>query len=77
MPRYGEERKEAVLAKLLPPHCLTVQQVAERENISEPTIYKWRHEAREQGRCFPDATTRTRRTGRPGTSSRRWLRLPP
>lgn len=39
MPRYSDERKEAVLAKLLPPHSLTVKQVAERENISEPTIY--------------------------------------
>ncbi|MCG5536849.1 transposase [Ectothiorhodospira mobilis] len=55
MPRYSDERKEAVLAKLLPPHSLTVKQVAEQENISEPTIYKWRQEAREQGQCFPDS----------------------
>ncbi|KAF0279147.1 hypothetical protein BA897_00010 [Spiribacter roseus] len=44
-----------MLAKLLPPHSLTVKQVAERENISEPTMYKWRQEAREQGQCLPDS----------------------
>lgn len=43
-----------MLAKLLPPHSLTVKQVAEHENISEPTIYKWRQEARGQAQCFPD-----------------------
>ena len=49
MPRYSDEPREAVLAKLLPPHSLTVKQVAVRENISEPIIYEWRQEAREQG----------------------------
>lgn len=55
MARYSEERKQAVLAKLLPPHNLSVQALAEQERISVPTLYKWRKEARAQGRCLPDS----------------------
>lgn len=53
--RYTEERRQAVVAKLLPPQSLSPQAVAEQEGISLPTIYKWRSEARAKGRCLPDA----------------------
>ena len=56
MPRYSEERRQSVVAKLLPPHSLTAQVVAEQEGISTATVYKWRKEARAQGRCLPDAS---------------------
>jgi transposase-like protein len=55
MPSYSNERREAVVAKLLPPRNLPVREVAQQEGISEPTVYKWRKEAREQGRCLPNA----------------------
>jgi len=55
MPIYSNERREAVVAKLLPPRNLSVREVAQQEGISEPTVYKWRKEAREQGRCLPSA----------------------
>ena len=55
MPRYSEERRQAVVAKLLPPHNLTPHEVAEQEGISVATVYKWRKEARAEGRCLPDA----------------------
>ena len=55
MPSYSDERREAVVAKLLPPRNLSVREVAQQEGISEPTVYKWRKEAREQGRCLPNA----------------------
>ena len=55
MPRYSDERREAVVAKLLPPRNLPVREVAQQEGISEATVYKWRKEAREQGRCLPNA----------------------
>lgn len=55
MARYTEERRQAVVAKLLPPQSLSPQAVAEQEGISLPTIYKWRSEARAKGRCLPDA----------------------
>jgi hypothetical protein len=47
--------RKAVVAKLLPPHNLRVREVSQAGGISEPTAYKWRKEAREQGRCLPNA----------------------
>ena len=55
MPSYTDERREAVVAKLLPPRNLSVSEVSDQEGISVATIYKWRKEAREQGRCLPNA----------------------
>ena len=55
MPRYSEERRQAVVTKLLPPHNLSPQVIAEQEGISLGTVYKWRKEARAEGRCLPDA----------------------
>lgn len=55
MPRYADERREAVVAKLLPPRNMRVSEVAAQEGISVATVYKWRKEARAQGRCLPDA----------------------
>ena len=44
--RYSPERKEAVLAKMMPPHNRSVKQLAIEEGISEATLYNWRQEAR-------------------------------
>ena len=56
MSRYSDERRKAVVAKLLPPYNLSVAEVASQENISPATIYKWRKEARTEGRCLPDSS---------------------
>ena len=53
-PSYSNERREAVVAKLLPPRNLSIAEVAQQEGISESTVYEWRKEAREQGRCLPN-----------------------
>lgn len=53
MARYSEERKAAVMRKLLPPENRTVREVAEEEGISEVTLYNWRKKAREQGLPVP------------------------
>ena len=66
MPRYSEERREAVVAKLLPPHNLSPQEVAEQEGISLGSVYTWRKEARAEGCCLPDALGK----GADGWSSR-------
>lgn len=55
MTRYSEERKLAVLAKMLPPHNQSIRALAKQEGISEPTLYGWRKKARVQGRCLPDS----------------------
>lgn len=53
MNRYSIERREAVLKKLLPPHNLSVAEVARSENISAQTLYTWRKQAKEQGIPVP------------------------
>lgn len=41
MPRYSEERKAAVLNKLLPPQNRSVVSVAAEEGISDVTLHSW------------------------------------
>ena len=49
MPRYSEERKNAVLGKLMPPNNQPVPVVAQAEGISEATLCNWIFRARESG----------------------------
>jgi transposase-like protein len=53
MPRYSEERKAAVLKKMLPPHNQPIAEVAEQEGISQGTLYNWRSKAKQQGNAVP------------------------
>ena len=53
MARYSEERKSAILKKLLPPQNRTVVAVAAEEGISEATLYNWLKQCREQGKPVP------------------------
>jgi transposase-like protein len=52
--KYSEERREAVLRKLLPPENRSLAEVAAEEGISAPTLYAWRKQARAKGRLLPD-----------------------
>jgi len=52
--RYSDERQEAILKKLLPPHNRTATEVAQEEGISAATLYNWRKKARQAGRLLPD-----------------------
>ncbi len=54
MTRYSEERKQPVLAKLLPPHNLSIQALSAQEGILVPTLDAWRKQAPAPGRCLPD-----------------------
>ena len=53
--KYSEERRQAVLAKLCPPHNRSIREVAAEEGISEATLYNWRKAARQRGELYPDA----------------------
>lgn len=57
MPRYSDERKEALLSKLLPPNNMTVAALARAEAISEQTLYNWRSQAKREGRPVPGRRT--------------------
>jgi len=52
--KYSDERREAILKKLLPPHNRTVEEVAKEEGISAATLYNWRKKARQADRLLPD-----------------------
>ena len=52
--KYAEERKEAVLKKMMPPHNRAIPELAKDEGISEATLYNWRSEARDKGQLLPD-----------------------
>ena len=52
---YSEQRREAVLCKMLPPNNASVAQLSEQEGISQATLYLWRKTARAQGRLMPDS----------------------
>jgi len=56
---YPQERKEAILKKLLPPVNKSVTEVAREEGISVQTLYNWRAKARESGVPVPGNTTKT------------------
>ena len=56
---YSQERKEAILKKLLPPVNQSVAEVAREEGISEGTIYNWRVKANQSGIPLPRKTSKT------------------
>lgn len=57
MARYSEDQKHSILKKLLPPHSMTVAEVAREKNISVQTLYTWRNKAKEAGLPVPGKTT--------------------
>ncbi len=59
MTRYSSERKEVILKKLLPPHNMTVAEVARQEGISAQTLYNWRDKARKLGKPVPGKKSST------------------
>ena len=56
MARYSQERKEAILNKLLPPQNMTVAEVALSEGVSSKTLYHWRDKLRKEGHPVPGKT---------------------
>lgn len=60
MPRFSEERKSAVLKKLLPPHNRSVPDVAREEDISEKTLYNWRKKLRNKGLPVPGSEQKSK-----------------
>ena len=51
---YSQERRAAVLVKMLAPSRMTITALSRQEGICERILYKWRREARAQGRLAPD-----------------------
>ena len=52
---YSQERKTAVLKRMLPPLNVAIRHLSQEEGISEGTLHKWRADARGKGQLLPDA----------------------
>ena len=52
---YSQERKNAVVRRMLPPNNMAIRQLSKEEGISEATLHKWRVAARGKGQLLPDA----------------------
>lgn len=55
MLRYSDEKKAAVLKRMLAPECRSPAQLSKEYGISEATLYNWRKAARAKGSLMPDA----------------------
>ncbi len=51
--RYSEERKAAVIKRMMPPENTPVPVLVEETGISDVTLYHWRKQAREKGFVVP------------------------
>ena len=53
--KYSNERREAMLRKMLPPHNMRIPELAKTEGIPAWTLYEWRRRAQLNGQ-FPSAS---------------------
>ncbi len=53
MKRYPEERKQALIEKMMPPNNVPVPVLAEESGISDVTLYHWRKQAKARGLVVP------------------------
>lgn len=53
MKAYSEERKEALVRRMMPPENAPVSMLARETGITEQTLYTWRRQAKEQGLVVP------------------------
>lgn len=60
MASYSPERKESILAKLLPPESRSVSEVAREDGISTKTLYAWLKAVRSDGNTVPDNQNKNR-----------------
>jgi len=51
--RYTEEMKASIIKRMMPPKNESVAQLHDELGITEPTLYKWRKEARLSGNPIP------------------------
>ena len=53
MKHYSQERREAVLSKMMSPYNMSIPALAEETGISQQTLYNWRQKARDKGFVVP------------------------
>lgn len=53
MKRYSEERKQAIIKRMIPPGNTPISRLVEETGISDATLYTWRKDARVKGLVVP------------------------
>jgi transposase-like protein len=53
MAKYSEERKQAVIAKMMPPENRSIPDLARETGITSATLYNWRSQAKARGAAVP------------------------
>ncbi|WP_299945351.1 transposase [uncultured Microbulbifer sp.] len=53
MSRYNDGFKERAAQMMMPPNAMSVAQVSRKTGVSEPTLYNWRNQFRNQGVAVP------------------------
>lgn len=53
MKSIPQERKQAILSKLLPPHNQSVALTAKQDHVGESTLYKWLKKLKSEGVFVP------------------------
>lgn len=61
MPRYSNEFKYSVIAKMMPPHNQSVSDVARETGLSEGTLFKWKKQAKAKGIPVPGSESQPER----------------
>ncbi len=55
MIRYSDEKKAAILKRMMPPESCSVSRLSKEFKISEVSLYNWRTAARKKGLLVPDS----------------------
>lgn len=51
--RYSKEIKESIVKRMMPPNNEAISRISEETGITETTLYKWRKNARVEGKATP------------------------
>lgn len=51
--QYTDELKESIIKRMMPPNNESVSKISEETGVTEPTLYKWRKQARIKGQATP------------------------
>ncbi|OED45129.1 hypothetical protein AB833_00190 [Chromatiales bacterium (ex Bugula neritina AB1)] len=58
MKHYSEERKQAVIRKMLSPDPVPIAELVREEGISDATLYTWRKQAKTKGQRVSDSSNK-------------------
>ena len=61
MPKYSEDFKHSIMAKMMPPENKSVNEIAQETGLSPGTLHKWKKQAKAKGIPVPSGEQKTER----------------